>query len=69
MDGVRFLKDPQRITETAKDATAWVNEAIELVRNAAEPNPWKMADDEEIAGAILEKIEATKTDKQNRRSQ
>jgi hypothetical protein len=38
------------------EAKAWCETAVGLVRQAAEPNPWKAATDEEIAGTILRKI-------------
>ena len=55
--GVEFLSDKTRIIAGAKIATAWVEEAIKVTRLAAEPNPWKTADDETIAGEILSQIE------------
>lgn len=57
-DGIAFLTDPKRIVEVAKMATVWVNQAIAVVRTAAEPNPWKTASDEEIAAELLSKIKA-----------
>jgi hypothetical protein len=58
-DGVKFLMDPQRVGKVAREATEWVTMAIQAVRKAAEPNPWKGADDETIAGEILQRIEKT----------
>jgi hypothetical protein len=57
-DGIRFLSDPQGLSKAARAATEWVTVAIRAVREAAEPNPWKAATDEDIAGEILRKIEA-----------
>lgn len=59
-DGIAFLAEPGKIAKTAKGASEWVKLAIQLVRDAAEPNPWKNADDEAIAGEILRKLEERK---------
>lgn len=45
-----------RLGPAAKVATEWVEQALALVRQAADPNPWKNATDEEIAEHILSKI-------------
>lgn len=45
------------ICDEAKKATAWVEEAIQAVKQAAEPNPWKDASDEAICLIILDEIE------------
>ena len=42
----------------AKEALADVNAALRAVRSAAEPNQFKIASDEEIAAAILERLKA-----------
>lgn len=59
--GIRFLSDPKRISETAKKATEWVEQAIQVVRQASEPNPWRLASDELIVQKILDEIEARKS--------
>lgn len=41
----------------AREAEAWVREALAAVRAAADPNPWREADDEAIAGELLRMIE------------
>jgi hypothetical protein len=56
-DGLRFLQNAEAITASARAATEWVGSAIRAVREAAEPNPWKTADDETIAGEIVRRIE------------
>lgn len=56
-DGIAFLSDKKRIADGFRKATEWVTGAISAVRLAAEPNPWKNADEEAIAGEILRKIE------------
>ena len=38
-------------------AMEWTQKAIQLVRTSAEPNPWRAASDEEIAGEILRRID------------
>lgn len=52
-DVCAFIMKPGSVVESAKKATQFVRYAVEAVRNAAEPNPWKAATDEEIAGEIL----------------
>jgi hypothetical protein len=54
------LTKPGNIGAAAKEATEWVGTAIQLVREAAEPNPWKTATDEAIAAEILSGIEKRK---------
>ena len=54
---IEFLSSKERIVTSARDATAWVDQAIAVVRLAAEPNPWKNATDEDIAGEIIQQIE------------
>jgi hypothetical protein len=58
MDGIKFLLDKEKISTTATRATEWVKRAIQAVRDAKEPNPWKSADDEAIAAEILRQIES-----------
>lgn len=62
-DGIKFLTTPGMMASGWKSSVAWVDAAIQVVRDAAEPNPWKIASDEEIAGVILEKL---KTAQQNK---
>lgn len=57
-DAIGFLTDKAAIIASAKAATEFVEEAIEAVRMAPEPSPWKDADDESIAGEILRQMEA-----------
>ncbi len=54
-DGLRFLTDPARIRDSAREATAWVFAAIDAVK-AAPDNPFG-DDDEAIAGEILRQID------------
>lgn len=56
LSGVEFLLDKDRLIATAKSAKKWVEDAIALIRTGAEPNPWKDAGDEEIAGELLKQI-------------
>lgn len=56
-DGLKFLSSRESIAAGAKAATEWVKGAIAVVRLAAEPNPWKNATDEEIAGELLKRTE------------
>ena len=55
--GIGFLSDKNRVADGVRKATKWVDAAIAAVKLAAEPNPWKDADEEAIAGEILRKIE------------
>lgn len=55
--GVRVLTDRERLLTLAREADAWVRNAIAAVRSAADPNPWRNSTDEEIAGEVLRQIE------------
>lgn len=57
-DGIKFLSNPKNISAGYRAAMEWVKIAILTVRQASEPNPWKDATDEEIAGEILKHIQA-----------
>ena len=61
VDGVTFLMDKERVVRTMKESLLWVLEAIQTVRNACEPNPYKDADHETIADVILKQIEERKS--------
>ena len=54
---VEFLSSKEGVLASAKSSTTWVAQAIAVVRTAFEPNPWKNATDEEIAGEILRQLE------------
>ena len=56
-DGIKFLSDKDRIIKAMRSAHDWVKQVIKAVRKAGEPNPFKNATDEDIAGEILKKIE------------
>ncbi len=55
-DGLKFFMDKERISRTLREANEWVKQALFVVRNAMEPNPFKNSTDEDIAGEILRKI-------------
>lgn len=57
VDGIRFLSSKESMLAGLHAAQDFVRQAIYAVRNAAEPNPWRNADDEEIAGELLSRIE------------
>ena len=57
-DALNFLSSKENIAQGAGTAAAWVRIACDVVRGCAEPNPWKESTDEEIAGYLLEQIEA-----------
>jgi len=56
-DGLKFLTDKEKISKTLREANEWAKQAILIVKKAKEPNPFKKASDEDIAGEILRKIE------------
>ena len=56
-DGLKFFTDKERISKTIRESDEWVKQALTVVRNAAEPNPFKNVSNEDIAGEILRKIE------------
>jgi hypothetical protein len=56
-DGLKFLSSREPIAEGARRASEFVEQALRAVRCAAEPNEWKHATDEEIAGELLRRIE------------
>jgi hypothetical protein len=56
--GLAGLAKPGNLVAVAREATAWVEEALAVVKTAPD-NPYG-EDDEAIAGAILEGIEARK---------
>ena len=57
---VASITTPGKMAQATREAVQWVRTAISLVRTAAEPNPWRNASDEEIAGEILTKLEQKK---------
>jgi hypothetical protein len=59
-DAISFLSSPEKIKTGVAKATKWVKAAIQAVREASEPNPYRNADDETIAGVILQGIEERK---------
>ncbi len=59
--GVRFLTTPGALANGWHTAADWTRQAIQAVRFAAEPNPWKNASDEDIAAEILRNIDARRS--------
>ena len=55
--GLKFLSSKTNIANGFRAASEWTKQALQIVREAAEPNPWKTATDEEIAKEILDRIE------------
>ena len=55
--GIRSLLGQGKVPKIAREATVWVELAIQAVRDAADPNPWRDKDDETIAGEILRGVE------------
>lgn len=60
LDAVRFLNDRDALGRAAREAQAFASDAIAAMRAAADPNPWRDATDEEIAGGILQAVEERK---------
>jgi hypothetical protein len=60
LDAIKFLSSKESLLTGARNAQEWVKSAINAVRQAGEPNPWKNSDDESIAGEILRKVDARK---------
>jgi len=60
VDGIEFLKDRDRIVKGFRDANDFIQKMIVLVRSAKNPNPFKDADDETIAGELLRRINEKK---------
>jgi hypothetical protein len=58
--GLKFLTTPGALAEGWKKAVEWCDAAIAVIRQAAEPNPWKNASEEEIAGYMLKRIDERK---------
>ena len=56
-DGLKFFSSKESIINGSKAATEFVKNAIQAIRNAANPNPWRESSDEEIAGEILRRID------------
>lgn len=59
-DAVRFLMDKEAMLTAARNAEAWAKAAVQAVRDASAPNPWRNADDEAIAGEILRRLDERK---------
>lgn len=58
--GVVFLITPGRMAAGFRSAAEWCDLAITAIRNAAEPNPWRDSDEEEIAAEIMRRINERK---------
>lgn len=57
-DAIGFLKDRERIAQSARNAQAWVATAIQAVRQS--PGGEEFGDDEAIAAEILKRIRTTR---------
>lgn len=57
VDGLAFFFDKDKRRQVIIDAENWVTAAIFIVRTAPEPNPWREADSEAIAGEILRRVD------------
>lgn len=59
-DGLDFLLDKNRLNNSCKEAKKWVKDAISVLRQAKEPNPYKNLSDDDIADFILKEVEKKK---------
>lgn len=59
-DAVKYLLTPGMVNNGWKNAKVWAFQAVDLVRKAAEPNPYKEASDEVIAGELVRLSEERK---------
>ena len=66
-DGIKLISSKERLVACAKDAQAWVKDAIQAVREAQDPNPWRNSSDEEIAQEILKRSVLTKDEEKGER--
>lgn len=55
---VSLLADPKGLANCALAALKWCDDAVDLVRGAAEPNEWRNADAEAIAAEINRRVAA-----------
>jgi hypothetical protein len=55
-----YMMKPGGLANGLKEARTWVMNAINAVRGASEPNPWKDADDETIATELMRKVDERK---------
>jgi hypothetical protein len=62
-DVVSVLTEAGKLSAVMRSASEWVAGAIVVMRSASEPNPWRNATDEEIAGELLRAIEERKAGK------
>ena len=56
-DGIRTIQDLAKDPKKFSEAQAWVENSIRSIKNIQGKNPYKDMNDEEIAGAILAKVE------------
>jgi hypothetical protein len=59
-DGIKFLTNPDAMKGGWQKAQEWCEAAIYAIRNAAEPNSFKDASEEDICAELLRMIEARK---------
>lgn len=62
-DGAKFLSSKESIMNGFYKSAEWCCAAVDAVRSAMEPNPWKTADDEAIAGELLRQIDERKAER------
>lgn len=58
--GIGFLITPGKMGAGFRMATEWCDAAIQAVRGAGEPNPWRNSTEEEIAAELVRMIEERK---------
>lgn len=57
-DGISFFTDPDKRKAIMRRSEEWVIQALDLIRSASDPNPWRDASDEDIATEILRRVES-----------
>lgn len=57
ISALSFLSSKNSMMDGIRAANNWTEDSILMIRMASEPNPWKDADDEAIAGEILRRVE------------
>lgn len=59
-DVVGVLTQPGKLNAVMRAAAEWVATALDAMRTAPDPNPWRDADNEAIAEELLKAIERRK---------
>jgi hypothetical protein len=55
-DGIKFLSSPATIKEEWVKAQEWCESAVDAIRKAGDPNPFRDFSEEEISAEILKQL-------------